>query len=111
MVSPIERETPVADTIFLYGLSDPRTETVFYIGISANPVKRLLEHKSNNSPFRHRVKEIRAAGQQVQLTILWECRDQQQARHIEQRLVRMHPGLANRQHNYAHPTAYNRSKK
>ncbi len=84
---------------FVYGLSDPQTGTVFYIGISKDPIRRLPQHRSDRgSSAYQRYQKILSAGLQPQLIIFWQCKENR-ANHIERRLVNEYPALTNRKHN------------
>lgn len=85
---------------FLYGLLDPRTATIFYIGISVCPQDRLPQHKSDPASAAHRrYQQIIKAELQPQLVVLWQCRDRDHARQIERLVVGDFPALTNRNHN------------
>lgn len=82
---------------YVYGLLDPGTATIFYIGTSFNPENRLTGHRStrSGSSAGQRCREIIAAGRKPELVILHKCSSQNEALLIEHRLVSESPALAN----------------
>lgn len=87
---------------FVYGLHDPRSRTIFYVGISAQPTLRLRQHRTDpGSAAYPRYREILAAGEEPQLILFMECKTRDHARHIERRLVEEHQGMANRHPGYS----------
>jgi hypothetical protein len=81
---------------FLYGLIDPRTATVFYVGISNNPQRRFDQHRTDRaSPACDRFNEIEAAGLRPQLKVLWGMCGRQRTRDLETRVIQEFPALTN----------------
>lgn len=87
---------------FLYGLLDPRTQTIFYVGVSRAPFTRMAHHRCDpaSSAFL-RVQEIMAAGFKCEVKVLHECVDRIRAYALERKVIAQHPGLVNsyRYHN------------
>lgn len=82
---------------FLYGLLDPRSQSIFYIGTSAKPVNRLPSHRSDpSSAAFKRCRDIIDSGFQPELKILHECKDRNAALHLEYQLIKLFPILLNR---------------
>ena len=60
---------------YIYGLFDPNTGAVRYIGRSTNPDKRLASHRNMNQNDAKTawVNELKAAGQRPELAIIETC--------------------------------------
>jgi DNA-binding transcriptional regulator YiaG len=82
-------ETPNSITN-IYGLVDPRNQTIFYVGRSNSPDKRFYVHKrfvaGSSQPVQLRVQEIRAAGCEPELVIL-ERVNKREAKEAEERWI------------------------
>ncbi len=72
----------------IYSLTDPRLMQVFYIGCTANPHKRLADHKkspgckgSNGRKVKARIAEVQAQGFQPVMTILEQTEDKNREKH------------------------------
>lgn len=76
-------------THYIYGLIDPRTNALFYIGFTHNPEYRLSIHnQSGSAGFKKRafIKQMRAEGFKPQMVILQKCQEQF-ARHLEKQWI------------------------
>jgi len=83
---------------YVYGLLDPRTERVFYIGITKwNLPARLAGHRSDPaSAAWQRIREIEADDFRCEIEAILDCPTREIARSWERRLIREFPGLINR---------------
>lgn len=83
---------------FVYGLRDPRTMTVFYIGITKWNLKaRLGAHRSDySSAAYHRIAEIEGCNLACEILEIVDCASRTIARSWERYLIRQFPGLLNR---------------
>lgn len=83
-------------TVYLYGLTDPRTGVVGYVGRAADPVKRWRQHlaepgghdaKSLESSAKHKwLSSLRAEGIEPSLTVL-DCVPAEDADRRERELI------------------------
>jgi hypothetical protein len=81
----------------IYGLIDPQTRTVFYIGVSRNPKQRLMNHLSDpGSAAWHRCRALRATGLRPTLHIFADCESDIDAKWIDRALAHAHPSMCNR---------------
>ena len=81
---------------YLYGLIDPRTGEVFYVGVSWNPTIRLGNHKNDPASSAYlRCREIIAAGFDVEIEIADVFPSRTSAEGVERELIRVLPGLTN----------------
>lgn len=82
----------------LYGLVDPRTNTVFYVGITKYNLRaRFTGHRSDRaSAAWGRIREIEEDNQQCHIHLLADFYSRDEAREVERELIRRHPGLCNR---------------
>lgn len=78
---------------YVYGLLDPRSATVFYIGTSLHPERRLFNHRHEKGRCRAIIRD----GFDPQLIIFHKCDDRNQALRIEYRLLEEYPALINKQ--------------
>lgn len=77
----------------VYALMDPRTDTAFYIGMTARPRKRLLGHfGSLRSAANSRCSEIRSNKLRPELKILATFPMYHQASYVEWFLLREYAG-------------------
>jgi hypothetical protein len=82
---------------YVYALLDPRTETVFYVGTTANMPKRYRDHCTDRCSAAHlRIKEIQKAGAATEIHILHQVANLHRAIAIEYRLIAQFPALLNR---------------
>lgn len=73
----------------VYGLFDPVSGTVFYVGMTARPRSRIWGHfGSPNSPAWRRCRDLRESGVRPELRILATVSKYHQARYIEWRLLK-----------------------
>jgi len=86
----------------LYGLLDAEAGTIFYVGVSSRPSRRIYQHYMNgeSGAFR-RCTELMISGKDVKMVILASFDDREAAKHVERRLVQEYPGLVNRKFNVA----------
>jgi hypothetical protein len=92
--------TPTYDSgpVYVYGLVDPMTGAIFYVGISIDPWQRLSGHRGDPaSSARNRVREIIAAGLEVEIDILEEHPTRHQTELRERVYLAVLPGLVNRE--------------
>lgn len=84
---------------YVYFLLDPRDGTVFYVGVSSNPARRLDQHMapSGSASFR-RCDEILDAGLWPTFVLVAECADRIDALWIEREMIYAYPGLVNSKH-------------
>lgn len=81
---------------FVYGLIDPRTAKIFYVGMTYNPDGRFYAHHHDRGSFAYpRIKELGAAGLQSQLVILFKAADRLSARILERKLIAEYDALTN----------------
>ena len=81
----------------LYALIDPRTDRVFYVGITTNPRDRVAGHRHDPaSAAYYRVKDVHAAGLKCRMKIIRVYLDKHEALDHENRLIALHPGLLNK---------------
>jgi predicted GIY-YIG superfamily endonuclease len=82
---------------YVYGVLDPITGTIFYVGTSINPERRMPQHRSGTDSSTHRrCKQILSAGAEPQLVILHKCNTRNHALYIEHQLLVEYPALINR---------------
>ncbi len=83
---------------FVYGLIDPRTGVVFYIGVTTHVKRRMAAHQSPASADTNahaRCMEIRATGARVEHKIYGEYLNSIEGRWAERELILTLPGLVN----------------
>jgi len=78
------------EIVFLYGLIDPRTDLCRYIGISEDPQKRLIQHKSQSTTERVQAwfAELMAEGLYPLLRIFFVCVSWTEARLMEDEWIK-----------------------
>lgn len=85
-----------ANPVSVYGLIDPRTDAVFYIGISSKPERRFSRHLSDDSSAAHHImNEVQELGLRVELKIFEMFPTRAEAIELETNLIRTMPGLTN----------------
>jgi hypothetical protein len=81
---------------YIYGLVDPRTGSIFYVGVSWFPKKRLSNHRCDPaSSAYHTVREIFSSGLEVGIDILETHETRFEAEKREQIFISVLPGLIN----------------
>jgi hypothetical protein len=89
----VEKSTRIA----IYGLIDPRTHQIRYVGMSTNPEQRFGEHlrqyRSENTPKSAWIKTLWAHGLRPDMIVIEECGDDWKAR--ERYWVARIPNLLN----------------
>lgn len=81
---------------YVYGLVDPRTEQIFYVGVSKYPNFRLEQHRSDQlSSAYDLIQDMQDEGWQCGMEILQKFETRRQALDHELRLIRTLPGLVN----------------
>ena len=84
----------------IYGLIDPETGRVFYVGMSNNPTKRVYQHHyAVQSPAFHMCREIERKGLKVGHCIFGDFTIKREAEFLERELSRLLPQLYN-EHGY-----------
>jgi predicted GIY-YIG superfamily endonuclease len=82
---------------FVYGIFDPRSGTVFYVGTSISPERRLPAHRHDpGSAAFKRSHQIIRQGFEPQLIVLAKCQHRNHALYVEHRLMLEFPALLNR---------------
>jgi hypothetical protein len=80
----------------VYQLIDPRTESVFYVGLTTSPKARTRGHRTDSgSSAWATVQDIHAAGLKCRLRTIAKYPDKEEARAHEDRLIATLPGLVN----------------
>jgi len=81
---------------FIYGLVDPRTDEVFYVGCSVCPEDRLKCHRSDVlSAARPRILDLLGLGLKAGIRVFSEHTEFWRARNAEDTLIATLPGLTN----------------
>lgn len=81
---------------FVYALVDPRSSTIYYVGISINPEARLAGHRSDPaSAAWSRTREIIKNGFKPALKVLSEHPTRDEALRREFELISSTPNLVN----------------
>jgi hypothetical protein len=86
--------------IYVYGLLDPRTTQIRYVGASINPWRRRLQHMSEArsqvaTPKAAWLRELAAAGHEPELRILART-NKTDWRIVEDSLILRYPNLTNK---------------
>lgn len=82
---------------YVYGLFDPRTGTVFYVGTSIRPERRAPAHRLDPASSAYsRSREIIRDGFEPQLVTLAKCENRNRALYVEHQLLMEYPALTNR---------------
>jgi hypothetical protein len=86
----------------VYGLVDPRTQEVFYIGFSTNPQRRFNEHKkgrirtgSGGSKVVSRIRDIKEQGFKISMVMLESTSDKTREKTWIQYMLGMGVSLLN----------------
>lgn len=80
----------------VYGLVDPRTNEIFYVGATTDPEMRKNAHKSDSaSAAWHRIQEIAAAGLEHDIKVIKKFADKKTAIDHENYLIKSMPSLVN----------------
>lgn len=90
--------TPTYDTgpVFIYGLVDPRTGSIFYVGISIAPESTLARHRNDPASSAYwRCREIIAAG--LELDVIEQHPTRRAAELRERSFIAVLPHLVNRE--------------
>jgi predicted GIY-YIG superfamily endonuclease len=92
-----ERPAPKAtEPCSVYGLTDPRSQEVFYVGISNKPRIRLTRHLYDPaSSAYYRANEVRELGLCVGIRIFGKFQTRAKALDLESKLIRQLPNLLN----------------
>ena len=87
---------PTSDIWIVYGLIDPETKHVFYVGMTVNLPKRIIEHSNNPaSGARSMIRKIKSRGLEVQHCIFGMFNDKRLAEFLERELSELLPNLFN----------------
>lgn len=82
--------------IFVYGLYDSRTESIFYIGMTSQPRGRLSAHRNDPLSAAHLlIKDIEDEGWECEMMIINQFNTRREAHEYEFRLIKALPGLWN----------------
>ena len=88
---------PIEPSWKVYGLIDPRTGWVFYVGMTQSILRRLAAHKcQKQSAAWEMCQDIMQAGSEVSYCIFGEFRCEEMARFLETRLIVSLPITFNR---------------
>jgi len=80
----------------VYGLSDPRDEAIFYVGITTNLRDRVSSHSNDRASAAFpRCRDIIESGNAVCWKILGQSDDKIEAKRVERDAILNLPGLAN----------------
>lgn len=92
--------------VFIYGLVDPFTDSIFYVGISINPWARIKGHRYDpaSSAWQY-IREVRAAGFDVDLCVLEKHPTRTSAELRERVYLAALPGLVNQERRPPHVSA------
>jgi len=83
-------------TYSVYGLIDPQTDKVFYVGFAADPKRRKYNHlRDQSSAAFQKCQDILGSGQSVGLRILGEYPTKFEAKWEERELILTTPDLVN----------------
>jgi hypothetical protein len=111
----IDRAISAATMYYVYSLTDPRTQQIYYIGKTHDIRQRMLQHfvtelgnnKIQNSDKQYITLDIFAAGLQPIVSVLYTTQDKDDVATKEQELIALHgKQLTNRTHNPFAPKTY-----
>lgn len=79
--------------VFIYGLAEPNSLLVRYIGKSSSPKDRLSNHLSRHASYRMRlwVRDLRSRGESPRLVILLRVVPGEDAAEYERKLISLYP--------------------
>jgi hypothetical protein len=87
----------IYEEAYVYGLVDPRTSEMFYVGKAVRPLCRFQSHRHDRcSSAYERIREIEAVGLSVEIRILGTFTTDDDALDFEYEAIRSTPGLLNR---------------
>lgn len=87
----------------VYGLIDPRDQSVFYVGLSTDPDKRLSQHKTDPASPAYGVCQV--IGSNIKYCVFGRFWEKKPAKVLEGRLILAMPQLVNRKSHHGLPSS------